>query len=136
MKITADTNILVRAVVADDEVQARTAQNLLERADLVAIPMTALCEFCWVLSRAYKLPADDIAQAIRALASSDNVAVDWPAIEAGLAMLEAGGDFADGVIAHGGAWLEGETFVSFDRKAVSLLRGQGKKVLLAQEGYA
>ncbi|MDE1918728.1 MAG: type II toxin-antitoxin system VapC family toxin [Sphingomonadales bacterium] len=134
MKITADTNILVRAVVADDEAQARTAQNLLERAELVAIPIMAICEFCWVLTRAYKLPADDIAQAIRALASGDNVAVDWPAIEAGLAMLDAGGDFADGVIAHGGAWLEGETFVSFDRKAISLLRVQGKKVLLAQEG--
>jgi predicted nucleic-acid-binding protein len=132
MKITADTNILVRAVVADDEAQARVAQHLLERAELVAIPVTALCEFSWVLNRAYKLRNADIAQAIRVLAASDNVAVDWPAIEAGLAMLEAGGDFADGVIAHGGAWLEGETFVSFDRKAIALLRAQGKKVMLPQ----
>lgn len=132
MKITADSNILVRAVVADDEAQARVAQAVLERAELVAIPIMAICEFCWVLSRAYRLPADDIATAIRALASGDNVSVDWPAIEAGLAMLDAGGDFADGVITHGGAWLEGETFVSFDRKAISLLRAQGKKVLLAE----
>ncbi len=31
--------------------------------------------------------------------------------------VDAGGDFADGVIAYEGRWLGGETFVSFDRKA-------------------
>jgi len=41
------------------------------------------------------------------------------------ALLEAGGDFADGVIAHQGQWLGGDTFVSFDRQAVALLREQG-----------
>ena len=35
------------------------------------------------------------------------------------------GDFADGLIAYDGAWLGGETFVSFDKKAVSLLAKQG-----------
>jgi predicted nucleic-acid-binding protein len=47
-----------------------------------------------------------------------------------LAFLKAGGDFADGVIAHEGRWLGGETFVSFDKKAVSLLSGQGVKAKL------
>ncbi len=40
-------------------------------------------------------------------------------------MLDAGGDFADGVIAHEGQWLGAETFVSFDRKAVEMLKAQG-----------
>lgn len=43
----------------------------------------------------------------------------------GLTILEAGGDFADGVIAYEGNWLGGETFVSFDKKAVALLAAQG-----------
>jgi predicted nucleic-acid-binding protein len=47
------------------------------------------------------------------------------AAEFGLSVLEAGGDFADGVIAFEGKWLGGETFVSFDRKAVALLRASG-----------
>lgn len=65
----------------------------------------------------------DIAAAIRALLDTANLVVNRPAAEAGLAMLEAGGDFADGVIAHKGQWLGGsETFVSFDRQAVALLR--------------
>ena len=41
-------------------------------------------------------------------------------------MLEAGGDFADGVIAFEGQWLGGETFVSFDKQAVALLQAQGQ----------
>ena len=48
-----------------------------------------------------------------------------PAAQAGLALLEAGGDFADGVIAWDGSFLGGETFVSFDKKAVALLTKQG-----------
>ncbi len=48
-----------------------------------------------------------------------------PAAEAGLAILDAGGDFADGVIAYEGVWLGGEVFVSFDKRAVKLLDTQG-----------
>jgi len=45
-------------------------------------------------------------------------------------VLDAGGDFADGVVAFDGQWLGGETFVSFDKKAVKLLEGQGTAVQL------
>jgi predicted nucleic-acid-binding protein len=47
-------------------------------------------------------------------------------------MLKAGGDFADGLIAYEGAWLGGDTFVSFDKQAVSLLSDQGKRAKLLQ----
>jgi len=46
------------------------------------------------------------------------------------ALLEAGGDFADGVIAYEGRWLGGETFVSFDKEAVALLSAQSQSVRL------
>jgi hypothetical protein len=52
------------------------------------------------------------------------------AAEAGLALLDAGGDFADGVTAHEGGWLGADTFVSFDRKAVTLMEAQGKSARL------
>jgi len=42
-----------------------------------------------------------------------------------LAVLDAGGDFADGVVAFDSRWLGGDTFVSFDRKAARLLEQQG-----------
>ncbi|KPX08316.1 Uncharacterized protein ALO74_02066, partial [Pseudomonas syringae pv. cunninghamiae] len=59
-----------------------------------------------------------------------NVEVNRPAVEAGLLVLDAGGDFADGVIAYEGNWLGGETFVSFDKKAVTLLSVQGQSARL------
>jgi hypothetical protein len=40
-------------------------------------------------------------------------------------MLDAGGDFADGVIAYEGKWLGAETFVSFDKKAGGDAHGAG-----------
>jgi predicted nucleic-acid-binding protein len=51
--------------------------------------------------------------------------VNRPAAEAGLALLEAGGDFADGAIAYEGRWLGADTFVSFDKKAVKLIEIHG-----------
>jgi predicted nucleic-acid-binding protein len=67
----------------------------------------------------------DAGTAIRALAAAENVEMNRRAVEAGLAMLDAGGDFADGVIAYEGNWLGGETFVSFDKQAVRILNEQG-----------
>lgn len=130
MRITADTNILVRAIVADEPRQARIAQSTLEKADLIAITPTTLCEFVWVLSRGYDIPLDDVASAIRYLIASAKVEVNRPAVEAGLAMLSQGGDFADGVIAFEGASLGASTFASFDKDAVRRLKKLGHDSLL------
>jgi predicted nucleic-acid-binding protein len=125
MKITADTNVLVRALTEDHENQSRAAQTALKKAELVAIPISALCELVWVLSQGYKIPSSEIAEAIRRLTNGANVAVNRPAAEAGLALLDAGGDFADGVIAYEGSWLGADAFVSFDKEAVKLIEAQG-----------
>jgi len=127
VRITADTNILVRAAVLDDPAQSETAVALITGADLVAVTLPALCEFCWVLKAIYAFPADQVAESIRHLAAARNVAMDREAVDAGLALLETGGDFADGVIAHEGRWLGGETFVSFDKKAVRLIEARGER---------
>jgi predicted nucleic-acid-binding protein len=57
MKMTADTNVSVRAraITEDHEVHSKTAQSALKRAELVAIPVSALCELVWVLSQGYKV---------------------------------------------------------------------------------
>ncbi len=126
MKITVDTNVLVRAITGDDQRQSQIAQKELARAETVALTLTTLCELSWVLSRGYKTPTGKIAETIRRLIDGANVAVNRPAAEAGLALLDMGGDFADGVVAFEGAWLGAETFVSFDKKAVKLLRARGE----------
>jgi len=130
VKITADTNVLVRAMTGDDASQSRTAQAELANADVVALALPSLCELVWVLSRGYKVAPPDIASAIRRLIDAANVVVNRPAAAAGLAMLEAGGDFADGVIAYEGNWLGADAFVSFDKRAVELLDAQGRAARL------
>ena len=130
MKVAVDTNVLVRAVVLDDPAQGSVAAKVLTDAELIAVATPCLCEFVWVLLRVYGFQPSDAAIAIRALLASANVEMNRPAVEAGLSVLEAGGDFADGVIAYEGNWLGGETFVSFDKKAVALLTAQGQSARL------
>jgi predicted nucleic-acid-binding protein len=114
----------------DDPDQARAAAQALEGAELVAASLSCLCEFVWVLRRVYRLGRKDVLDAINALLNSQNVVLNRAAVEAGLTTLMAGGDFADGVIAYEGRMMGGETFVSFDKKAVSLLAAQGKQAKL------
>jgi predicted nucleic-acid-binding protein len=130
MKITADTNVLVRAITGDDVRQSKIAQAELANAEAVVLALPALCELVWVLSQGYKISSAEIAEAIRHLVDGENVVVNRPAVEAGLALLDAGGDFADGIIAYEGSWLGAEAFVSFDRRAVKLLEAQGEPVRL------
>src|SRR5215468_11889010 len=130
MRITADTNVLVRAITNDDVRQSRVAEAELANADVVALALPALCELVWVLSQGYKIPSAEIAETIRRLIDSASVAVNRPAVEAGLALLDAGGDFADGVIAFEASWLGAETFISFDKRAVKLMEAQGQFVRL------
>ncbi|MBX4904764.1 type II toxin-antitoxin system VapC family toxin [Rhizobium bangladeshense] len=130
MKVSVDTNILARAVLQDDAEQGEAAAKLLRQASLVAVSLTSLCELVWILRRGAKLSKEDVAQTIQDLLNAGNVAMNRPAVEAGLAVLEAGGDFADGVIAHEGAWLGGESFASFDKQAVELVIRQGQPARL------
>jgi predicted nucleic-acid-binding protein len=130
MKVVADTNVLLRAAVRDDPTQTRPAAHVLRTADLVAIPVAALCEFVWVMRSGFKRSAAEVAHSIRALIDSENVVTNRLAVEAGLEILDKGGDFADGAIAYEGHWLGAEEFVSFDKQAVSLLQSKGKRARL------
>jgi len=130
LRITADANVLVRAAVADDADQSSLAAAVLRDAELVAVTLPVLCEFVWVLSRGYRRPVIEIAAAIRRLVDSATVEVDRPAVDAGLAVFDAGGDFADGVIAFEGRRLGGLVFTSFDRGAVELIKATGAEARL------
>jgi predicted nucleic-acid-binding protein len=127
VRVIADTDVLLRAIVGDDAKQSRAAIRALEQAETVVVSQHALCELVWVLDRSYGVSRANIAATIRQLRDTKNVALERPVVDAGLAVLDAGGDFADGVIAYEGTWLGGEIFVSFDKKAVALLSTQGHK---------
>ncbi len=133
MRITADTNVLLRAAVMDDPVQGAIAAETLLDAEAVAIALPSLCEFVWVLTRGYKRSAGEVGAAVRKLVESARVVVDRPAAEAGLAVLERGGDFADGVIAFEGRRAGGRVFATFDRKAAAIVQATSGEARLLGE---
>jgi predicted nucleic-acid-binding protein len=130
LRITADTNLLVRAAIQDDPEQTALAVAILREAEIVVVTSVSLCEFAWVSTRSYRRSASETASAIRALVAAANVQADGPAVEAGLALMERGGDFADGVIAFEGRRSGGAVFASFDREAVKLVTETGGEALL------
>jgi predicted nucleic-acid-binding protein len=105
----------------DHPTQSMLAARTLIEAEAVAVTLPSLCEFVWVLTRGYKRSAVEVAAAVRQLIESASVIVDRLAVEAGLAVLERGGDFADGIIAFEGRRVGGRFFLSFDKLAVALI---------------
>lgn len=128
MKFTLDTNVLVRLATQDDAAQAAQALQVLQQATLIAVPTPALCELVWVLLRGYRYTPVQVAHAVRTLLQVRQVVCNTPVVLAGLALLESGGDFADGVIAYEGELLGGQEFVTFDQQAAKLLKAQKRKV--------
>jgi len=115
MQIALDTNVLVRHLIADDPAQAAAAKVLIESDDDLVIATVVLCELVWVLRGVYRYARSEIAALLRDIVTLGNVQVDQPAVEAGLKMLERGGDFADGVIAHDSSRAKCHRLVTFDR---------------------
>jgi predicted nucleic acid-binding protein len=96
LRITADTNVLVRATLRDDADQTEAARRLLLAAQSVAIPLAVFCEFAWVLGRGYRYSKAQIGLAIRQYLMSAEVVTDREAVEAGLAFLDLGGRWCGG----------------------------------------
>lgn len=134
MKVTLDTNVLVRLATQDDPKQASAAFKVLQAASLIAVPTTALCEMVWVLMRGYRYSPEQVTHAIRTLLQVSQVVCHTPAVLAGLALLQSGGDFADGVIAFEGELLGAKEFVTFDQAVAKLLKTQKRKVRLLKAG--
>ncbi len=128
LNITADTNLLLRSMMGDDPLSASRARNVLLDANIIAVTLPTLCELVWVLTSVYKKSRTDIAIAIRTLINGATVRIDVGATTAGLAHLDAGGDFADGVIAFEGRRLGGNVFVTFDQQAAKIIATNGGAV--------
>jgi predicted nucleic-acid-binding protein len=120
VRIAADSSVVVRYLVWDDPAQAEAAARAIEGAETVLLSPVVLCEIVWVLRRAYRYPAGEVAGVLRRLIESRTVEVDRPLVEAGLAMLAAGGDFADGVILAEAGRAQCGCLVTFDRGLAGL----------------
>lgn len=111
-----DTNILVRAMLGDDDVQSPIAHRILQGE--IFVPLTVLLETGWVLKSNARLDRTQISEMLATFVQLPNVQVDD--VEGVLAALSAyakGGDFADHIhlVASKGV----EAFVTFDRGMVA-----------------
>ena len=130
MKTSFDTNVLVRIVLQDDPTQMAAANQLLRKASLIAISLPCLCEMVWILRSGAKLPNTRIIEILENILAVNKIELDRAAVLEGLKLLKMGGDFADAIMEYEGALLGGDTFYSFDKKAIRLLQEQGKSVQL------
>ena len=83
-----------------------------------------------MLTQVYKLGSREVAELLADFLGDERVRTDFAIVEAGLAQLRAGGDFADAVIALDGQRLGAESLATFDKNAAKLLKRQNIPVTL------
>jgi len=103
--IAFDTNLLVRALVADHAEQVAIVRQLIAR-DIIFISRTVLLETEWVLRCIYKKTRAELHEFFTALLETDNTVVeDAEALSHAMDWYAQGADFADALhlAACGGA---------------------------------
>jgi len=131
MSIAIDTNVLVRLLVQDDEVQARAARRLVDEAaaadEPVLVLLGALLETEWVLRSRYRLDKASIADAFAQLLESSDVEFEHePTVEEALRLWAQlpSSDFADCLLNARAAHLGCDRFLTFDIRAAKLPRAE------------
>jgi predicted nucleic-acid-binding protein len=115
--IAVDTNVVVRLVVGDDEVQSRRAATLFEQNE-VYVCKTVLLETEWVLRFSYRLDGAAVLNALKGVVGLPQVSVeDGPAVAEALELLSAGMDFADAL--HVASSRGAAHFATFDKRLKS-----------------
>ena len=113
-----DTNVIVRYLTGDDEVQATRARAVVD-AGQVFVSTTVLLESEWVLRSVYAFQAAEVAAALRALAGLPGVFVENPSLLAdALDGVERGMDFADAL--HACQSSNCDAFLTFDRRLIAI----------------
>lgn len=121
--IGLDTNVVVRFLAQDDEIQSPIASRFISRLSREQpgfISTVVLAEITWVLSRAYKASRSDIAKAVEGLLRSAELVVE-NAEAAYRALADYQGstsaEFADALIVRIAALAGAGETVSFDQHA-------------------
>lgn len=93
---TFDTNLWVRYLTNDDELQARRALKLLEQSDAVFLPKTVLLELEWVLRAAYRVEPAVIHRSLLQILGLPMVVTESAGqVAVALDLFAEGFDFAD-----------------------------------------
>jgi predicted nucleic-acid-binding protein len=123
--IGLDTNVLVRYLTQDDPIQWRKATEIMERRLTEENPgfvsIVAMVETVWVLERAYRLAAREIAAAVERMLQADVFVIEnEQEVFTAMIALKKGHSFADAIIAALGAKAGCSFTLTFDQKALRL----------------
>ncbi len=117
-----DTNVLLRATVADDPIQTQTVTQFFSTLTVDTpgyISLVCLAEFVWVLRRRYGYPKDAVIQAIQLfLETPEFVFENLPAVEQALqSFTTSNAGFADCLIERACRVAGCSDTVTFDKGA-------------------
>ncbi|MEJ2544225.1 MAG: type II toxin-antitoxin system VapC family toxin [Calditrichaceae bacterium] len=121
--IGIDTNILIRYITQDDEIQSELATKFIEKNCTVTKPgyvnQIVICEIIWILRRAYVYDKKLVIQVVEKLLRSSEIVVEnSPNIWKALNEYENGNaDFSDYLIALSNNNSGCDFTITFDKKA-------------------
>jgi predicted nucleic-acid-binding protein len=124
--IGLDTNILIRYLAQDDPVQSLQASEIIERRLTEENPgfisIVVMVEIVWVLARAYRFKAREIASVIERMLQVDVLVVqnEQEVFTAMIALKQGQGSFADAVISALATKANCSCILTFDHKAMHI----------------
>lgn len=114
--ISVDTNVIVRLLTGDDQLQSERAKALFSKENII-ITTTVILECEWVLRYAYHFEQAEITNAFQSLFGLSNVQLQDPYVIAdAIEWHQNGMDFADAI--HLAQSKESEAFATFDKKLI------------------
>lgn len=123
--IGIDTNVVIRFLAQDDDVQSPIATRFMSRLSRERpgfVSTVVLAEIAWVLSRAYRTSREDIAKAVEGLLRSAELVVenaDAAYRALGVYRISRGVEFADALIAQTAALAGATESVTLERQAAA-----------------
>lgn len=124
--IGVDTNVLLRLLVDDDQVQCVMARRFFASRtarDPAFVSSTVLAELIWLLRRRFRYPNETILTALRKMTSSDDLHFEHG--DALRTFLEDKGrtpsDVADALVCWSCAAARCEKVVTFDKRSARLM---------------
>ena len=118
-----DTNILIRFLVGDDEVQAKKVYTIFKKAELnkteLFVPLLVMVELIWVLESIYEITRTDILDAINELLLMPILNFEHQSALQQFSISGRGSkyDLSDLLIAHSAREQGCESVITFDKKA-------------------
>ncbi len=118
-----DTNILIRFLVGDDEVQAKKVYTIFKKAELnkteLFVPLLVMVELIWVLESIYEITRTDILDAINELLLMPILKFEHQSALQKFSISGRGSkyDLSDLLIAHSAREQGCESVITFDKKA-------------------